>query len=226
MAAGVVTLASRSRTPRALLAEVRESLVLLEDTAAGLAPLERRAAALDERVRALAERERAVGELEGTLDAARGELDAQRLALQAAAGEGERRLQELLGATRELAEKARAHAVLAAELSAREQELERRLDDLERREARFARRWRWLLRVLSMRPWGRAEARPCELLMLPSPDGYRLLEQEGMALRKGATVSGLLAEERTFVVTKIAPWGFDGRWCAYLQEQASEGGRP
>jgi chromosome segregation ATPase len=99
-------------------------------------------------------------------------------------------------------------------------ELQKRALDVEEREAAFAARWRRLLHAWSWRPrLPGVKARLCEFLLVPSSDGYKLLEQEGVALRRGSRLNGLLAEERMFVVTKIAPWSFDGRWCAYLQQE-------
>jgi hypothetical protein len=97
------------------------------------------------------------------------------------------------------------------------QELGEQTRALEERAARL--HWRWLIRAWSWRPRlpGRT-ARVCELLFVPGPDGYKLLEQSGLALAPNAELSGLLAEHRTYVVTKIAQLPFDGRWCAYLQQ--------
>jgi hypothetical protein len=110
--------------------------------------------------------------------------------------------------------------VAAESLSRYRAELDARTRELDRREARFASRWRWLFRAWSWRPpLPRGKARLCELLFVPSSDGYKLLKQDGVALHRGSRLTGLLAEERTFVVSKIEQWAFDGRWCAYLQQQ-------
>ena len=159
-----------------------------------------------------------------------------------------RREWDLVGARSELDEAVAENAVTAADLARRETDLqldrqqmqtwanrlsreqemvegarvqlEEKADELARREARFASRWRWLLRAWRWRPpLPGGKARLCELLFVPSSDGYKLLEQEGVALRPGSTMTGLLAEERTFVVGKIAQWSYDGRWCAYLQQE-------
>ena len=61
--------------------------------------------------------------------------------------------------------------------------------------------------------------RRCDLLFVPAAAGYTLLEQRGLALEVGARVTGLLDAEQVFVVSKIAPWAFDDRWCAYLQAE-------
>jgi len=100
-------------------------------------------------------------------------------------------------------------AELAQNLAEQEREFERRTSRLH---------WRWLLRAWQWRPRSPSRgARICELLFVPSSDGYKLLQQDGVALEQDATVRGLLGEQMTYVVTKIAPWPFDGRWCAYLQ---------
>lgn len=113
------------------------------------------------------------------------------------------RQQRLVELTRhELAEQAR----LIAE---QEREIEQRASRLH---------WRWLIRAWQWRPRLPGQgARVCELLFVPSPRGYRLLEQHGVALEREATLSGLLDEEMTYVVAKMAPWPLDGRWCAYLE---------
>jgi hypothetical protein len=83
------------------------------------------------------------------------------------------------------------------------------------RAARF--HWRWLFRAWS---WGARlsrNARTCDVLFVPGADGYKLLEQTGLALAPNAQLSGLLDEHRKYVVSKIAQLPFDGRWCAYLQ---------
>jgi hypothetical protein len=93
---------------------------------------------------------------------------------------------------------------------------------LSARESQFMSRWRWLRRSWRQRPLRPAEdARACDLLFVPTSEGYKLLAQDGLALVPGATLTGLLGEERCFVVAKIAPWPFDGRWCAYLQQEAT-----
>jgi hypothetical protein len=96
------------------------------------------------------------------------------------------------------------------------QNLAERQRDFERRASRL--HWRWLLRAWRWRPPSpRHDARICELLFVPSADGYKLLQQDGLALEQDATVRGLLGEQMTYVVTKVTQWPFDGRWCAYLQ---------
>jgi hypothetical protein len=95
--------------------------------------------------------------------------------------------------------------------------VEERTRELNARASRL--HWRWLLRAWRWRPPPAGRTfRACDFLFVPSPDGYVLLEQEGMALRPGAVLTGLIDSDVRFVVTKIAPWEFDGRWCAYLQQ--------
>jgi hypothetical protein len=146
----------------------------------------------------------------------------------------------LAARTTELAEREAAVADVDARIAARQLALkikEERLeteavrlraerDALERREARFAVRWRWLIRTWRRRP-RKSSLRACDLLFVPTAEGYRLLAQQGIALAPGSIVRGLVGEHRSFVVSKIAPWPFDGQWCAYLQEHESpeEGAR-
>lgn len=173
-------------------------------------------------------------------------LEADRL--EAVAAETEEELRELARERRELAERAdelarertalqsesERVAAAAEELRVQKQTvdgaratLEHRVRALDAREAAFASRWRWLLRAWSWRPHrpGGPTTRTCEFLFVATSDGYRLLEQEGVALRKGSRLTGLLAEEHVFVVTKIAPWSFDGRWCAYVQQEGQQANR-
>jgi hypothetical protein len=103
------------------------------------------------------------------------------------------------------------------ELAERAQLLAEQEREIEQRASRL--HWRWLVRAWQWRPRLPGQgARVCELLFVPSPRGYRLLEQRGVALEREATLSGLLGEEMTYVVAKMAPWPLDGRWCAYLEQ--------
>jgi hypothetical protein len=103
-----------------------------------------------------------------------------------------------------------------AVLEERRQELTEREQALEQRAARL--HWRWLVRVWQWRPpMANRKTRNCELLFVPSPDGYKLVEQAGLALAPDAQLTGLLDEHCTFTVSKIAQMPLDGRWCAYLQ---------
>lgn len=190
-----------------LAAAAEESLWALRSGGERVAALASRAAELDGRARELAE-------LETRLTLQERALEAQTVRLRAAAADTEQRNEEIARAGRILEE-------TASELSYRENEIELRAVEVAGREARFASRWRFLLRALRFRPAlpGR-NARICELLFVPSPEGYKLLEQDGLALRPGAVLTGLLGEEQRFRVTKIAPWAFDGRWCAYLQAES------
>jgi hypothetical protein len=141
-------------------------------------------------------------------------------ALQAQAAQLERWIETLGRRERELIAREERAAVERDVLEAQLEELEERTRSLEQREARFATRWSWLLRAWSWRPPlpGR-RAQLCDLLLVPSGEGYKLLEQEGVALRDGSRLTGLLGDERTFLVTRIAQLPFDGRWCAYLQQE-------
>jgi hypothetical protein len=140
-------------------------------------------------------------------------------------------LADLVVDAAELDERAQAIARRQLELREAEQELERRelvlghaqllLEERAREvEAKASRlSWRWLVRAWRWRPppVGRT-FRACDFLFVPTPDGYVVLEQQGLALRSGAILTGLIDSDVRFVVTKIAPWEFDGRWCAYLQQ--------
>jgi len=152
------------------------------------------------------------------------ELERQRRELeQAAAGNAAeaarlRELDEALGAER-AALQMRGELLNRREAVLEEgrKELADQARALEERAARF--HWRWLIRAWSWRPLlPGGKARVCELLFVPSPDGYRLLEQGGLALTPTAQLTGLVDEHRTYTVTKIAQMPFDGRWCAYLQQ--------
>lgn len=131
----------------------------------------------------------------------------------------------------ELDERAQALGRRELELREAEQELERRelvlghaqllveerARELEAKAARL--HWRWLLRAWRWRPPAAGRTfRACDFLFVPTPDGYVVLEQEGLALRPGAILTGVIDSDARFAVTKIAPWEFDGRWCAYLQQ--------
>jgi hypothetical protein len=95
--------------------------------------------------------------------------------------------------------------------------VEERAREVEEKSARLS--WRWLLRAWRWRPPPAGQTyRTCDFLFVPTPDGYVLLEQEGLALRPGAILTGLIDSDVRFAVTKVAPWEFDGRWCAYLQQ--------
>jgi FtsZ-binding cell division protein ZapB len=150
----------------------------------------------------------------------------------------EARIGALVAEAAALDERAAALALAEAEIAVARAELERReerveeaqraLDEQTRElEGRAARmRWRWLVRAWRWRPpRPHGSARTCALFFVPSPGGYKLLEHDGVAVTPSARISGLLGEDRRYVVTKLAPWPFDDRWCAYLQEDhtAAEG---
>jgi hypothetical protein len=112
---------------------------------------------------------------------------------------------------------------LAETLARREELLDEAQRALDERATRM--HWRWLVRAWQWRPpRPHDSARVCALFFVPSPDGYKLLEHEGLAVAPLARISGLLDERRRYIVTKIAPWPLDERWCAYLQEDHTAGG--
>lgn len=195
---GVPAEARQPQLVEQLLTAVEESAVRLEGLAGEAERLEVLAAETDAGREELVRERRELAERGDELALQEAELRSERERIAAVAKE--------LSLQRLAVERAR---------SALEQE-GRALDE---REAAFASRWRWLLRIWTWRPRGPgAPTRLCEFLFVPTGDGYRLLEQEGVALRRGSRLTGLLGEERAFVVSKLAPWSFDGRWCAYLQE--------
>ncbi len=156
---------------------------------------------LGQRARALAEGERALVDREAKASEQRKQLDAE--------------ASELAGREAEI-----AFAQERQELQW--SRLREEAAQLSARESQFMSRWRWLQRSWRQRPLRPAKgARVCDLLFVPSSEGYKLLAQDGLALVPGATLTGLLGEERCFVVAKIALWPFDGRWCAYLQQEAT-----
>ena len=178
-----------------LVAAARDALDALVDRAALFVRLETAAAELEEREREVAQRELVVHE-------------------------NEQRAEALTRWEQALEEVAVAQAAISGELDDREAELAAVAAALAQREQRFASRWRWLIRTWRRRPRiTRARSRSCDLLFVSNGDGYTLLEQHGVALEVGARVTGILGAGNAFVVTKIAPWAFDGRWCAYLQAE-------
>jgi uncharacterized protein (DUF3084 family) len=113
----------------------------------------------------------------------------------------------------------------AARLDSEAERVARAAADLALREERFQRRWRWLVDCFSsLRFRRRSRAQLCDALFVPTQEGYRLLDQSGLALAPGAVLTGLVHEHRRFVVTKIAPLSFESRVCAYLQETSTEEG--
>jgi hypothetical protein len=181
-----------------------------------LSSLAGEAAKLDERAAALAERE---GELQA-LAAALAEEQIRLIARATELGEAERAAERLSAALAEQQSIVAAREAVVAEL---QEEVLEQARALEKRAARF--HWRWFLRVWAWRPrLGGAGARVCELFFVPSPSGYRLLEQTGVAVSRNARITGLLDERATYVVTKLAQLPFDGRWCAYLEIDELRGG--
>jgi hypothetical protein len=199
---------------------VEESVSALRQRAAVLAALEAQAAEIEDRIQALARHERELAAREEQVSVEREALDAELARSQVVAAEIEVERGQLAQLQRELDRMIAENTARAAALEREREDLDDRTNALTQREARFARRWRWLLRAWSWRPPpAGSKTRMCELLLVPSSDGYKMLEQEGVALRNGARLTGLLAEEGAFVVSKIARLPFDGRWCAYLEQE-------
>jgi len=118
---------------------------------------------------------------------------------------------------REVAEAEQALEWRALVLQHEQRLVEERARQVEERASRLY--WRWLLRAWRWRPPIASRSfLVCEFLFVPTPDGYALLEQEGVAVRPGAILTGLTGSDSRFQVTKIAQWDFDGRWCAYVQQ--------
>ena len=157
------------------------------------------------------------------LETAAADLDAreQAVALRELAVAGnEQRAEALTRWEAALDEVAATQAAMTSELDDREARLTALAEALALREERFSSRWRWLIRTWRHRPrLSRERLRVCDLLFVPSAAGYTLLDQRGLALEVGARVTGVLGADHAYVVTKIAPWAFDGRWCAYLQAE-------
>jgi hypothetical protein len=172
------------------------------------------------------------------LSAAAAELEGLVAEAEALAG----RLQPLVARERAVSERERQAALLSEELGRREHELavvpnesaeavttlrreERRLDELGLRlgpqagmlDRGYRDRWR---RAWQRRPrlGDSNQGQACDLLFLPTPQGYALLGQSGLTLRRGARLT-LSPGGPEYVVLRIACWPFDGRWCAYLQQE-------
>lgn len=133
------------------------------------------------------------------------------------AAELDERVQSLARRERELAEAEQKLEWRELVLEHEQRLVEERARAVEEKASRL--HWRWLLRAWRWRPPTASRSfRVCEFLFVPTPGGYALLEQEGIALRPGAIVTGLIGSDARFQVTKIAQWDFDGRWCAYMQQ--------
>jgi hypothetical protein len=186
------------------------SLSALQQATVRVADLVVDAAELDERTRALVRRERELAAGERELN--RGRERQAEIAEDLARREHERAL-----AVRELELERESLQRARALLEQAQRDVEARERALEEKAARL--RWRWLLRAWRWRPPVLGHAfRVCEFLLVSTPAGYVLLEQGGVAVRRGSILTGLLGRDTSFVVTNIAPWQFDGRWCAYLQQ--------
>ena len=187
-------------TAEDVLAEAERLLDGLRDDGDRLVQLIRASRALDDREKELDRREALIEPMEESLASERADLDEREVMVSAEEARLDRLARSLAADEAKLA----AHAV-----------------ELEEREVRFLGRWGWLARTWR-HAWRRDAFQPCDLLFIPTLDGYRLLEQDGVALRAGSILTGLVDEQRTFVVTKIAPLPLDDRWCAYLQEAGAE----
>lgn len=190
---------TRGSEAEAALFAAAERLSKLVDEARGL----------DERLAVVMQREEEIEVLAASVAEAR----AREVARAAELDERERALAEEQTRLAEQAAQLGWRETSAAELEA---ELVERAGALEERVGRL--RWRWLLRVWSWRPRLLSkQARVCELFFVPTPHGYKLLEQAGVAVTPQARLTGLLDEQNTYAVTKLAQLPFDGRWCAYLE---------
>jgi hypothetical protein len=206
---GVVAKAGASGPTRALDHDAGESLAALSAAARRVADLAVEAAELDECASAVRQRER--------------ELAAQHAHLTARAADLDEREHALAQERAAVTDRASMLAVREAVVADLHEELLTQARELEERAARI--HWRWFVRAWSWRPRlpGR-KARVCELFFVPSPGGYKLLEQAGVAVTPHAMLTGLLDERTTYVVTKLGQWPFDGRWCAYLEISDFRGG--
>lgn len=192
------------------------SVSALSAAATRLAGLAVEATELDERVAAVADRERELEVLGITL----AEEHARQIARAAELDEGERALARRHAALTEQESIVASREALVVEL---QEELLDQARAFDERAQRF--HWRWFLRVWAWRPRLRGpNARTCELFFAPSPGGYKLLEQTGVAVTPQARISGLLDEHTIYRVTKFGQLPFDGRWCAYLEIDEFRGG--
>ncbi len=189
----------------------------LDETGARLRDLAAAAGGLDERARELAAGERLLAERQAT-------VERELIAAAVHAAELEEREETLTAEEARLAARAEWLAAEVVRLEAESVRLGEQAEQLGQREDRFARRWRWLIRSWRRRRRGAGALQVCEVLFVPTADGYRLLPQEGLALAPGSLLTGLAGEERSFVVSKISVRPFEGRTCAYLQDVSpSEG---
>jgi len=182
-----------------------------------LEQLVREAALLDGRARELRDGEERLARRRRDVDREAESIAAQAVELQEREETFERRQAELWQAWEEyLEEKERLDAESERIASAGE--------ELAVRSARFDRRWRWLVDCLSLPFRRRSSARPVDALFVPTESGYRLLDQSGLAVSRGAVLRGLIEEHRRFEVTKIAALPLESRVCAYLQETSTKEG--
>jgi len=173
------------------------------------------AAELDERANQLARHQQRLVESQERIT-----RDAEAVSAQAV--EMEEREARLTLEQAELDARSYSVALEAASVEARAETLWQDEQRLAAREQRFLRRWRWVIRAWRGRRWRADRMRVCDVLFLPTAQGYRLLRQTGVALVPRAILRGMVDTERSFVVTKIAALPFDDCLCAYLQEVATE----
>jgi hypothetical protein len=212
-----VTAATSSLAWRGLDQQAEASVAALSLAARRLSEIAAEAADLDERSAAVAEREWELDALARLL----AEEHARQLARAAELVEGERALAQQRVAVEEQGEHVAAREALVVGLEA---ELLDQAQAFEARAERF--HWRWFLRAWAWCPRIRSSnARVCELFFVPTPRGYKLLEQTGVALTPDARIRGLLNDGTVYAVTKVAQLPFDGRWCAYLEIDEFRGGK-
>lgn len=173
---------------------------------------------LDRRAHQIGMEEKRLAGLRRTLDGEADSLAAQTAELHERENAVEGQQAELRRAWGEFREE-------EARLAAESERIARAEDQLALREERFLRRWRWLIGCLtSFRSLRRSSMQPCDVLFVPTKDGYRLLEQSRFGVAPGAVLQGLLGEERRFQVTKVAALPLENRVCGYLQEMSTKEG--
>lgn len=210
------TTAGRSSTAGRSDHDAATSIAALSASAHRLADFAVDAAELDECAASIRRREQEVERLRETLAGQHAHQAAREIELD----ERERAISREHAAVTERASIVARREKVAAQMHA---QLVEQARALEKRAARV--HWRWFVRAWAWRP-PRLSSKPrtCELFFVPSPGGYKLLEQTGVALTRQAQLTGLLDERTTYVVTKIAQRPFDGRWCAYLEISDFRGG--
>jgi chromosome segregation ATPase len=195
------------------------TVAALDQATAVLGELTAEVESLLVRVFPLAQRERRVSERERSIARERAELTATAEQQRLDELDLQRRLHEIDRREREHGEALVQHAQAVDAVRRVQDRLDKLAIDVSREHVVSA---SVLQRVRSAwdrrREAGSSSAEPCDLLFLPTPEGYTLLRQEGLALRRGARLT-LAVDGPTFVVTKISRWPFDDRCCAYLQQE-------